>query len=370
MRILQIIYSLSSGGAERFVTDLNNELVKIDGCEVNLLILKSDRTEKNIFYKGELSDKVKFESLGIDHIDFTIFLRLYKYIRNYKPDIVHIHLSPIILFCSFAILCMRSTIFIETLHNEVSKINNSNKLYYYFKKIIYNFKNVRVCAISDKNAAEFKRIYGLSCDALIYNGRKKLESSIKGSLVEKEIDSYKQNSETIVVTHIARCAPQKNQDLLVDSFNKILRDQHNVILLIIGSGFDSDMGKKLKAKAEKGIFFLGEKHNVQDYLLCSDAFCLSSLYEGMPITLIEALAYGCVPLSTPVSGVTDLIRNGENGFVSADFTLHSFVQMLNNFIVHRNEIDRQKLIDLYHEKLSIEACAQSYYKFYNTCLNA
>lgn len=370
MKILQIIYSLSSGGAERFVTDLNNELVEYNNCEITLLIIKSDKIKRNIFYKKELSDKIKFESLGINHIDLTIFVKLYRYIKEYKPDIVHVHLSPIILFCFLAILRMRKTVFIETLHNEVSKINNSNKLYFYLLKIIYKFKNVNICAISDKNAIEFKRVYKQPCDALIYNGRKKLSPSIDFNLVKKEIDEYKWNDNTIVITHIARCAPQKNQDLLIDSFNEILKNKYNVILLVIGSGFDSEKGKSLKAKAEHGIFFLGEKHNIQDYLLWSDAFCLSSLYEGMPITLIEALEYGCIPLATPVSGVTDLIINGKNGFVSSDFTFQAFVNMLNDYLSHRNMIDKQVLIDLYHQKLSIEACADSYYKLYKSCSHA
>lgn len=370
MKILQIIYTLSSGGAERFVTDLNNELVKYANCEITLLIIKTDKEEKNLFYKKELSDNIKFESLGINHINLTIFFKLYKYIKKCKPDIVHIHLSPIILFCSLAILCMRKTIFIETLHNEVSKINNSNKLYYFLKKIVYKLKNVKVCAISDKNYREFIRVYGQPCDALIYNGRKKLAPSENYSFVKKEINGYKWNSDTVVVTHIGRCASQKNQDLLIDSFNEILKKNNNVILLIIGSEFDSNKGKNLKAKAKNGIFFLGEKHNVQDYLLCSDAFCLSSLYEGMPITLIEALEFGCIPLSTPVSGVTDLIINGANGFVSTDFTLHAFVDMLNNFLSQRKLIDKQALINLYHQKLSIEACANSYYKLYKSYSHA
>ena len=60
MNILQIIYSLSSGGAERFLTDLSNELIENDGCNVTVLILKSDKDINNIFYKAELSDKIKF----------------------------------------------------------------------------------------------------------------------------------------------------------------------------------------------------------------------------------------------------------------------------------------------------------------------
>lgn len=368
MKILQIIYSLSSGGAERFLTDLTNELAKNRNCNITILTIKSEQDSNNLFYRKELSDNIRFESLGFFSVNISIFIKLYKYIKKNKPDIVHIHLSPIIIFCSLAILLMRKTPFIETLHNEVSRINNSNKIYFFLKRIIYRFDNVKVCTISDKNAREFKRVYGLNCDALIYNGRKRLEQSEHYSSVQHEIENYKWNKNTIVVTHIGRCAPQKNQDLLIAGFNNMLNRNKNIILLIIGNGFESAKGLELKSKAKPGIFFLGEKHNIQDYLACSDAFCLSSLYEGMPITLIEAIEYGCIPLSTPVSGITDLIIDEKNGFISKDFTLSAFIDMLENYIKNRESINRADLIRLYNQKLSIESCAQSYYNFYESCL--
>ena len=82
MKILQVIYSLSSGGAERFITDLANELVKNEDCDITLLILKSDKKLQNLFYRKELSDKIKFYSLGVEHIDLSIFYKLYKYIKS------------------------------------------------------------------------------------------------------------------------------------------------------------------------------------------------------------------------------------------------------------------------------------------------
>ena len=369
MQVLQIIYSLSSGGAERFLTDLANELVKKPECHVTILIIKSAGIPKNLFYKEELSDKVKFESLDITRVRPSILYKLYKYIRNLNPDIVHIHLSPIILFCIFPILAFRRKVFIETIHNEVSKIDGSNKIYFLLKWCVYRLKNVHVCTISDKNASAFLKVYGKKSDILIYNGRKKYDKSPDFEKVKQEIEKYKQNDDTIVVTHIARCTPQKNQILLVDAFNKLHQYGVNIILLIIGDGFDSALGKELENKAQKGIFFLGQRHDVQDYLLNSDAFCLSSLYEGMPITLIEALSCGCIPLSTPVSGVTDLIKNGENGFVSKDFSMDSYVGMLNDFIENKDSISKEGLIELYNRKLSIEACANAYYNFYKSCQN-
>lgn len=370
MKLLFITYGLSSGGAERFLTDMLSELSNKRDADISLLFLKSDEFPENIFYLPELDKRVKVESLGLTKITPSIIFKLQHYIKAMNPDVVHVHLSPIILFCINAILFNHKPVYMETLHNEVDRIDNSNKIKRWLKHLVYHMANVKIITISDKNACEFERVYGRKCDTLIYNGRKKVEPSQNFEKVKAEVESYKKDSETLVVTHIARCAGQKNQDVLIDGFNKVMADGKNVILLIIGNGFDSERGQKLKAKANVNIHFLGEKHDVQDYLMCSDAFCLSSLYEGMPITLIEALAYGCIPLSTPVSGVTDLVIDGKNGFVSKDFTQESYIAMLNKYFEQRHCVDKNGLMELYDNKLSIEACTDSYYEFYRECINA
>lgn len=368
MKILYITYSLSSGGAERFLTDLLNQLTEKEDIDITLLLIKSEKIKGNMFYAKELSSKVKVKSLGIHKIGFSIFSKLNKSIRKEKPDIVHIHLSPIIIYCILPVLFYKKPIYLETLHNEVAKIDNGNKIKALLKSFLYKTGLIKVCCISDKNAVEFKRVYGKDCEVLIYNGRKTLVRSDDFDKVKNEIESYKSSDNDIVITHIARCAAQKNQKLLVESFNEIYSKYKNVVLLVIGSNFDSEMGKSLQEIACDKIHFLGEKHNIQDYLYCSDAFCLSSIYEGMPITLIEALSCGCIPISTPVSGVVDIIKDEENGYISKGFEKEQFVDTLDRFIKHRHKINREELIDLFKKKLSIEACANSYLDFYRKCL--
>lgn len=370
MKILQITYALSSGGAERFLVDLLNELSVQEDTDITFLMIKSEKEDGNSFYLKELDPRIHVKSLGMQKITSSIFMKLYRFIKRENPDIVHIHLSPIILYCIMPLLFFRKPVYIETIHNEVARIDNGSKIKRILKHWVYKLKRANICTISDKNAREFKRVYGRDCNALIYNGRKLSKATDKYDSVLQEIEGYKWNKDTLVVTHIARCAPQKNQDLLIDSFNRLLDEHANVILLIIGNGFDSEKGHALQQKARKGIYFLGEKHNVQDYLLGSNAFILSSLYEGMPITLIEALACGCIPLSTPVSGVTDLIVDGKNGFVSKDFTIESYMDMLHHYLEARESVSKQALVELYRNKLSIEACAKSYYEFYKSAINA
>ena len=160
--------------------------------------------------------------------------------------------------------------------------------------------------------------------------------------------------------HIARFHPLKNQRLLINSFNKLIQEKNNIILLIIGDGYDVGEGKYLQEISHKQIHFLGLKQNIGDYLRVSDAFILSSLSEAMPISLIEALSCKCIPLSTPVSGCKDIIKNRINGFLSKDFTEKSFINMLYDFINNYKNINKEQLYELYTNIFSINTCAKKY----------
>ena len=104
--------------------------------------------------------------------------------------------------------------------------------------------------------------------------------------------------------------------------------------------------------------------NIPDYLNHADAFCLTSLFEGLPITLIEAMACGCIPVCTPVSGVIDIIRDGETGFISRDFTTDAFKETVERFLENGRDAMKQDLKKLFTNRFSMEICAANYADLY------
>ena len=91
----------------------------------------------------------------------------------------------------------------------------------------------------------------------------------------------------------------------------------------------------MQQKANKRIHFIGTRKNISDYILNADIFCLSSNYEGMPITLLESSLAGVPAASTPVCGAVDLIQNGINGYLSKDHSLEEYklalIKVIENF---------------------------------------
>lgn len=364
MRILQIIYSLNQGGAEHFVVELSNELASL-GHDVTLCVFRDDDQDSNMsFNKQFLSKSVRYINMKIS-IGFSIFKikQVESFVKILDPEIVHCHLNVIPYFFKFAI-CNRKIKFYHTLHTTAEYAcpfkyqRIINKLFYYKRWI----RPITISADSDTSFSDFYNFKSFGC---VYNGCVKARSSSIYQSVIKEIDSYKSDKSDKVFIHLGSCVKVKNQFMLIDAFNRLADKQYNFVLLILGKGFDTEYGKYLKSKACGNIKFLGLKSNVSDYLLCSDAFCLSSIIEGLPISLLEALSVGCVPICTPVGGVNNIIKHGVNGYLSKNFSLDEFVLVLEQYFQNDKRITPDSLIKYFEDNFSISKCANNYLKYYN-----
>ena len=116
MKIFEVIPQLSSGGAERFVVDLCNELS--EKHEVTLVVLHS--VEKFGFYRDELSSKVKVVSMNKRMgFDMSLMWRMMWMIKEEKPDIVHTHLNGVV-YTALSAVINRRVVHCHTVHRQRS----------------------------------------------------------------------------------------------------------------------------------------------------------------------------------------------------------------------------------------------------------
>lgn len=248
--------------------------------------------------------------------------------------------------------------FIYTVHNsaETEVGSRAERL---IRRFFFKNRYFLPVAISDETKKSFMTFYKLDKVDVIYNGRKFVGKSIDYGKVVNEIAELKPSDKSLIFCHVSRYdEKQKNQKMLISAFNKLRDEGFDVVLLVIGWGFENAID--LKEMANDSIHFLGSKSNVNDYLYASDAFCLSSVFEGMPISLIEALACGCVPICTPVGGIVNAIEHKVTGFISNTVSETDYLEALKQFIKYGTSIDRNKLVKYYHENFSIEQCASKY----------
>jgi len=361
LKILQITYSLGAGGAERFITDLSNELSR-QGNEVTLCVLRDDQAGNFGFYKNELGKNIKYINLRIPAGFRLKNIRiLYALIRNQKPEIVHCHLN-LVNYILPLVFFFQNVKFFHTIHSDARR-EVSNKLEYWLRSIFYRTKKMKAITISSGTTSSFIQYYKVKPYVEITNGRSWPKPTSAFDEIKESWQKLKDEGNKIFL-HIATCSSVKNQKMLITVFNKLIYSGEKVHLFVIGSGFDSELGQELKKLACNKIFFIGEKHNVFDYLLNADAFCLTSFYEGMPMSLIEALSCGCTPICTPVGGIVNTITEGITGYLSNTVNESDYYDSVIKFLNSQNQVKRDDLVKLYVSKFSIEECANQHLKVY------
>lgn len=352
---------MEPGGAERFVVDLTNELARNN--DLVLFVLRDDKDlKKNGFYKPQIDSRVKYVNLRIrPGLKPQLIIKFFRLLKKERPHVVHCHLNLVNYFFPLSLIFKKKIKFIYTLHSSASAEVGSS-IERHIRRFFFKHRFFTPVAISDETLNSFMNYYKLESIPVIYNGRSTPEMTNEYENVRKEISSLKHSNSTIVFCHLGRYSEYKNQKMLVSAFNKLIRSGMDIILLIIGEGFEE--APHLVEMAEKKIHFLGVKSNIGDYLYLSDAFCLSSINEGMPISLIEALACGCIPICTPVGGIKDLLKGGELGFISKSVSEEDYINAIKRFVEERDRIKKENLVNYYRTHLSIERCAASYLKLY------
>ena len=118
--------------------------------------------------------------------------------------------------------------------------------------------------------------------------------------------------------HIGRFNEQKNHRRVLESFALFVKEYPEAELTLLGEG---DLMEATRQYAEElalssRVHFLGSQSDVYPYLHNADIFLLPSDYEGMPMTIIEAMGTGLPIVATRVGGVPDMIRDGESGLLT------------------------------------------------------
>lgn len=122
-------------------------------------------------------------------------------------------------------------------------------------------------------------------------------------------------SSNILLCSVGELIPRKNHKIILETLSKIKNEEIHYIILGQGElkkGLQ-DLAKKLKI--ENQVHFLGYRTDIQEFLSISDIYVFPSIQEGLPVALMEAMAVGLPIIASNIRGNSDLIRDGENGFL-------------------------------------------------------
>jgi len=308
MKILHFHTSLTSGGIEAMITGLANEMVKTEDVSVGLIFKPRD---SDIFLT-QLDKNVHVFSLGKANpgVSLPMVWKIYKTIKNGKYDVVNIH--GLFYYYVLAVLfCHRTTKFFYTVHSDAKMENTKwdSKLFS-LKKFCFKHKWMNAITISPSSEDSFEKLYGCK-GSLILNGVKRKQISKTDVLAD-----YRFTPSTRIFIHAGRISYVKNQEMLCRIFDRLIKDGEDIVLLITGGIQDEAIFSRLLKYFTERIVYLGECKDVISLMAYSDSMCLPSIWEGLPIVLLEALSVGCIPICSGVGGIVDVIKDGFNGFLS------------------------------------------------------
>jgi len=175
---------------------------------------------------------------------------------------------------------------------------------------------------------------------VVFNGVEKVPDNLSGFDYSKYIPESEQDPFIILST--GRLARQKGFKFLIEAAAKIVRKHPNVYFFLAGQGkLESELKKQIECSGiENNFILLGFIEDIHPLLKNADVFVFSSLYEGMPNSILEAMAHGMPVISTNVNGVQELIDEGINGLTVPPGDSESLFDALEYVFSNEKELDK------------------------------
>lgn len=312
--VLEIIGSLKIGGQEKVGKEIG---LHIDRTKYEMHYLVFDENKES--YEQELADAgIKVFHLPEPSRGYIQYLKnLYKLMKENSYDIVHAHTM---FNCGWAMLLAWYT----KVPRRISHSHSIKMADYHYSKlaIIYQFvmrKLIHICGTEyigcGKAAGEWlygKRFFEKH-GKVVYNGidtGKFRFSSIKREQTRAQLGL----EDRFVIGHVGHFQKVKNQKFLISLMPEILKRRQDAVLLLLGDGElrEENWNYCKELGIEDQVLMVGNVENVADYLCAMDVFVFPSLYEGMPLSVIEAQCNGlpCVISDSVPDDVflTDLVK--------------------------------------------------------------
>jgi len=357
MKILYCITRSDWGGAQAHLFDLVKEMTSLGHiCEVA------------IGENGELSQRLNEIGIKVHLLNSLIHeihpikdvkgtFELYHLIKEVDPDFIHLHSTKAGWIGRISGLFIKKKV-IFTVHGwcfTEGATGVRKTLGRFIEKALVPITDKIICVSEyDKQLALRLSVGSSESLTLIYNGVSHIEKANQGHFTDQKIK----------VMMTARFAEPKDQETVIRAFEHIEKEFE---LYLVGDGpnLESCVSLTKELQLNDQIHFLGSRSDVRMLLQEMDIFILSSSYEGLPISIIEAMSVGLPIIASDVGGVSELVKEGENGYLFEPRDIKHLSNLIKGLAdkEERSKLGKESL-RIYEETFTLETCVSGVLNIY------
>ena len=353
--ILFIVRTMGLGGTENVVL----QLCEILNGNVNKIVVCSSGGihEKELQEKGITHYTIPdIASKKIPDI-FQIYFTLRRIIKTEQITIIHSHHRM-------------AAFYTELIANKnILKIANAHNVFHDKKNLTYfAYHNTELIAVGEmvkKNLVDFFSIPEKQV-CVIHNAIKPFDGNIKPI---KELQDYRDQG-YVLVGNIGRLSEQKGMIYFIEAAEIIIKSHPKVLFAIVGDGEQKEYLHQtvIHKCLRDNVIFLGYRKDVQNVMCQLDFVVLSSLWEGLPLTPIEAFSVGKSVVGTAVDGTPEIIRNGVDGYLVAPKSSLQLAEKIKFLIENPSTLKKleQQAQKRYQDEFSFKKLSSAYLKFYSS----
>lgn len=251
--------------------------------------------------------------------------------------------------------------------SSIIKIANAHNTFF-DKKLLTRFayRNTKVIAVGEMVKKNLVGFYKISSEQItvIHNAIKPFDGKISPIplLTEYRENGYK------IIGNVGRLSDQKGMEYFINAVPGVIEKFPKTKFVIVGDGEDKDklVNMVKQMNLDEYITFLGYRSDIQNVMSQMDFIVLSSLWEGLPLTPIEAFSVGKTVVATAVDGTPEIVQNGINGILIKPKDIKEIV---NNICYLLNNIDvldkfHVSAKERYNAEFSFEKLRMNYIGFY------
>ncbi|MBQ9649010.1 MAG: glycosyltransferase [Prevotella sp.] len=328
LKVLEVIRQGQIGGGESHLLDL---IYFLDKEKIDPICLS--------FSDGEMISRLK--QMGITcyvidtqkPFDMGVQRQIVKLIQKENVQLVHAHGSRAASNVLYPVRELHLP-FVYTVHGWSFHDDQSfliKKLRGWSEKLICHYANQVIC-VSESNKNTGREVFGLKNAIVIENGVN-LEKFNPDRSFKNMRQEFGFSDSDFIVGFIARCTKQKNPLVFLTALEKAHAKNPSIKGLFVGEG---DMDEEVDAYIQQHqmssyLYRSPFRTDVPDLLHSIDVYCLPSLWEGLSIALLEAMAMRKAIIATPTDGTKEVISHQKNGYIVSFDDVSALANAINAF---------------------------------------